>query len=88
MTLSDGRSHSIVALSANAKMTRQAVTKHLRVLENAGLVRSVPEGRESRFAARPETVTPARDYLDHVSSGWNEALARLKAHVEEEGGRK
>jgi DNA-binding transcriptional ArsR family regulator len=85
MTLSDGRSHSIVALSADAKITRQAVTKHLRVLEKAGLVRSAREGRESRFAARLETVTLARDYLDQVSAGWDEALARLKAHVEEEG---
>lgn len=84
-TLSDGRSHSIVALSADAKMTRQAVTKHLRVLEKAGLVRSVREGRESRFATRPETVTLARDYLDQVSAGWDEAFARLKAHVEEIG---
>lgn len=87
-TLSDGRSRSIMALSADAKITRQAVTKHLRVLEKAGLVRSAREGRESRFAALPETVTMARDYLDQVSVGWDNALTRLKAHVEEEGSKK
>lgn len=60
----------------------QAVTKHLRVLENAGLVRIAREGRESRFTARPETVAVARDYLDQVSRRWDGALARPKAHVE------
>jgi DNA-binding transcriptional ArsR family regulator len=87
MTLSDGRARSIAALSADGQITRQAVTKHLRVLENAGLVRSARAGRESRYAARPETVAMAREYLDQVSARWDETLARLKAHVEEEGDR-
>jgi DNA-binding transcriptional ArsR family regulator len=82
MTLSDGRTRSIAVLSADTQITRQAVTKHLRVLENAGLVRSVRQGRESRFAARPETVAIARTYLDQVSARWDDALTRLKAHVE------
>jgi DNA-binding transcriptional ArsR family regulator len=82
MTLSDGRTRSIAVLSADAQITRQAVTKHLRVLENAGLVRSVRQGRESRFSARPETVAIARTYLDQVSARWDDALTRLKAHVE------
>lgn len=80
--LRDGTSRSIAALSAEALITRQAVTKHLRVLEEAGLVRSARKGRESRFVARPETVERARQYLDQVAAGWDEALARLKAHVE------
>jgi DNA-binding transcriptional ArsR family regulator len=81
--LSDGRTRSIAALSANARITRQAVTKHLRVLESAELVRSARAGRESRFTVRPETVALARSYLDQVSAHWDDALARLKAHVED-----
>lgn len=82
MTLGDGRSRSIATLTADRRLTRQAVTKHLRVLENAGLVRSVRTGRESRFAARPEALAEARAYLDAVSAQWDDALSRLRAHVE------
>lgn len=80
--LSDGQSRSISALSADGRLTRQAVTKHLRVLEGAGLVRGERVGRESRFAYRPEPVDEARAYLDTVSAQWDGALGRLKALVE------
>jgi DNA-binding transcriptional ArsR family regulator len=69
--------------AAGAKMTRQAVTKHLRVLEGAGLVRCSRQGRERRFAFRPEPVLEMREYLTLVSAKWDEALGRLKAFVEE-----
>jgi DNA-binding transcriptional ArsR family regulator len=82
MKLSDGRTQSIARLSADTRLTRQAVTKHLHVLEKAGLVRSVRDGRESRFAYRPEQITDVRAYLERVSTQWDEALARLKALVE------
>lgn len=82
MTLSDGQTRSIATLSADAKMTRQAVTKHLRVLESAGLVSSRRAGRESRFACRPEPLAEARSFLDSVSAQWSDALSRLKTHVE------
>jgi DNA-binding transcriptional ArsR family regulator len=82
ITLSDGRRRSIASLSADARMTRQAVTKHLRVLETAGLVTSRREGRESRFAYAPETVTEARAFLDTVTTQWEDALSRLEAHLE------
>jgi DNA-binding transcriptional ArsR family regulator len=80
--LSDGRSRSIAKLSADTSITRQAVTKHLRVLENAGLVRSIQVGRESRFSFRPEPIAEARSYLDGVSEQWDGALQRLKSFVE------
>lgn len=83
MRLSDGRTRSIASLSVNTQMTRQAVTKHLHVLESAGLVRSSRIGRESRFAYRPEPVAEARTYLETVSAQWDDALGRLKALVEE-----
>ena len=82
--LSDGQTQSIAQLSADTSLTRQAVTKHLHVLENAGLVRSVRIGRESRFAYRPEPVAEARSYLESVSAQWDEALARLRAFVEDD----
>lgn len=82
MTLSDGRTRSIASLSAQSKLTRQAVTKHLQVLENAGLVSSARSGRESLYAYRPEPVAAARSYLDAVSAQWDEALDRLRGFVE------
>ena len=63
-------------------MTRQAVAKHLHVLEDAGLVTQTRVGRESRFALRPAPLDAARSYLDGVSAQWDDALGRLKAMVE------
>jgi DNA-binding transcriptional ArsR family regulator len=82
LTLSDGETRSIAALSADSRLTRQAVTKHLQMLERAGLVRSHRTGRESRFTYRPEPMADARTYLDTVSRQWDEALDRLRAFVE------
>lgn len=82
MRLSDGETRSISTLSADSRLTRQAVTKHLHVLEGAGLVESVKVGRESRFAYRPEPIAQAMSYLDQVSAQWDAALGRLKAFVE------
>jgi DNA-binding transcriptional ArsR family regulator len=80
--LSDGGTQSIARLSSDTRLTRQAVTKHLHVLEKAGLVRSIRAGRESRFAFRPEPLAEARSYLETVSVQWDEALARLRSLVE------
>ncbi len=80
--LSAGEPRSISTLAQGAGLTRQAVTKHLRVLEGAGLVGSARVGRESRYAYRPQAVDEARAYLDQVSAQWDAALGRLKALVE------
>ena len=82
MKLSDGQSRSIAKLSADTELTRQAITKHLHVLEQAGLVSSLRIGRESRFAYRPDPIADARSYLDTVSAQWDDALSRLRALVE------
>ena len=82
MTLSDGQTRSIASLSSDGRLTRQAVTKHLRVLEGAGLVASVKVGRESRFVYRPEPMNDIRSWIDEVSVQWGDALQRLKNYVE------
>jgi len=81
--LCGGRASSISQLTVGSRLTRQAITKHLRVLESAGLVRSVRAGRESLFRFDPEAIRETRDYLQFVSEQWDEALARLKAFVED-----
>jgi DNA-binding transcriptional ArsR family regulator len=81
--LSNGQSQSIARLSADTKLTRQAITKHLRVLEKVGLVSSNRIGRESQFAFRPGPVDEAKAYLDKVSQQWDEALSRLRSFVEQ-----
>ena len=82
MTLRDGQARSIAALSVDTGITRQAVTKHLHVLQKAGLVSQARIGRESRFASQPEPLARARTYLDLVSAHWDDALSRLRDHVE------
>ena len=74
---------SIAQLTTGLDVTRQAVTKHLRVLEDAGVVTCRRVGRESRFAIRTRTLASARDYLAQASAQWDEAIGRLRASVEE-----
>jgi DNA-binding transcriptional ArsR family regulator len=81
--LRDGQQRSISDLAHGSRLTRQAVTKHLRVLENVGVVRNIRAGRESRFAFVPRPVDEMRDYLEQVSREWDRSLARLKAFVED-----
>jgi DNA-binding transcriptional ArsR family regulator len=74
---------SISQLAEGTTLTRQAVTKHLQVLERVGLVRSVRKGRETLFefdAAPIETMT---EYLDRVSSQWDKKLADLQSFLDE-----
>ena len=80
--LSAGRPQSISQLTRGSRLTRQAIAKHLRVLESAGVVRCARAGRESRFEFNPRPMVGLRDYLDSVSEQWDQALARLKAFVE------
>lgn len=74
---------SISALAEDATISRQAVTKHLRVLEEAGLAASRREGRKRIFELRPGRLAAVHRYLDRISSQWDEALDRLRSQVEE-----
>jgi DNA-binding transcriptional ArsR family regulator len=77
-----GQPYSISQLTQGSRLTRQAITKHLRVLERAGLIRGVRAGRESRFQFNPAPIREAKEYLDFVSEQWDQALSRLRAFVE------
>jgi DNA-binding transcriptional ArsR family regulator len=81
-TLSGGEPRSIAQLTGGSRLTRQAITKHLRVLENAGIVRSARSGRESLYEFDPEPMNGLKQYLTRVSAQWDEALGRLKTLVE------
>lgn len=64
-------------------MTRQAVTKHLTVLEGVGLVSKVKEGRESLYVLDPKPLENLKEYLDIISLQWDQSLQNLKSFVEE-----
>lgn len=73
---------STAGLTNGSGVTRQAVDKHLRALEDAGVVGSARAGRERLWALDPARVDEARALLDQVSRQWDARLARLRALVE------
>jgi len=81
--LSQGGPQSITRLTRGSPLTRQAITKHLRVLAGAGLVRGTRSGRESLWELERKQLDAARRYLDSVSRRWDQALDRLREFVEE-----
>jgi DNA-binding transcriptional ArsR family regulator len=80
--LAQGQPRSISQLTEGSRLTRQAISKHLHVLETAGIVRSVRTGRENLFEFNPRPIDAMRQYLDFVSEQWDQALSRLKSFVE------
>jgi DNA-binding transcriptional ArsR family regulator len=74
---------SISRLTAGRGVTRQAVTKHLHVLAEAGLAHSSPAGRERIWELEPRPLLSARECLTQISAQWDEALARLQRFVEQ-----
>lgn len=81
--LCDGGPMSITRLTEGSDVTRQAITKHLRVMEGSGLVRSTRHGRERVWELDQRRLEYARRYLDTISKDWDDALARLRAFVED-----
>ena len=77
---------SIARLTEGADVSRQAVTKHLRVLAEVGLVtgltKGAPDGRERVWKLEPRRLAEARRHLDAISKEWDDTLGRLKAFVE------
>lgn len=74
---------SVTGLTRRAGVTRQAVTKHLEVLERAGLVRGRKHGREKIWQVDPTRLDETRRYLETIAAQWDTALARLKHFVEQ-----
>ena len=82
--LCSGGPLSIARLTAGADITRQAITKHLNILADAGLVRDIRVGRERLWEVETRQLEEARRCLERISSQWDDALARLKLAVEGE----
>jgi len=74
----------IVRLAEAAPVSRQAITKHLRALEAAGVVRSARAGRQRIWEVEPRRLLEAQRALDAIGAHWDAALHRLRAIVEED----
>jgi DNA-binding transcriptional ArsR family regulator len=74
---------SITRLTYGTEVTRQAITKHLRVMQKAGLVRNARRGRERIWQLEHRRVKQARHCLEIISKQWDDALGRLQKLVEE-----
>jgi DNA-binding transcriptional ArsR family regulator len=74
---------SIARLSEGTGVTRQAITKHLHMLEGAGVVHGSRSGRERIWEIETARLQKARLCLDEISSQWDAAITRLRAFVEE-----
>jgi DNA-binding transcriptional ArsR family regulator len=85
MRLGQGEPCSISQLTQGTRLTRQAVTKHLRVLQGVGLVHGLRSGRESLFELDPKPMEAMRRYLDRISREWDQRLMGLKSLVEDGG---
>lgn len=81
--LGSGVALSATDLSKDAHVTRQAIVKHLQVLEDAGLVTHERHGREVLYTLDVRRIDDARAFLDAVSARWDRAIARLRDLVEE-----
>jgi len=81
--LSNDGPTSITGLTTGSRVSRQAITKHLRVMKAAGLVRNARHGRESVWQLERQGLEEAQHYLKLISKHWDDALDRLRAFVEE-----
>ncbi len=79
--LTDG-DRPVNAIAKNFDMSRPAVSQHLRVLLDAGLVTEQRHGRERRYRLAPERLGPVRDWLSHYEQFWDDHFDRLKQHLD------
>jgi DNA-binding transcriptional ArsR family regulator len=80
--LSDRGPSTLSELAAGLAVTRQAVAKHLSMLERAGLVSPTSEDRRRRYVLTPGPLSEAAGWIAEVGAEWDERLAALKHHVE------
>lgn len=81
--LSHGGPASISTLADRQSITRQGVTKHLRVLADAGIIDGSRRGREQVWTLNPQRLAEGRRHIDIIAAGWAQALDRLKFLLEE-----
>jgi DNA-binding transcriptional ArsR family regulator len=80
--LSEGGPASISSLSEAFRISRQAITKHLRFLAAASIIDGKRSGREHIWALNPARLAEAQHCLEIITRSWDDALGRLKAHLE------
>jgi DNA-binding transcriptional ArsR family regulator len=83
--LSDKEEMNLTGLSKHFPMSRPAVSKHLRILSDAGLVSERKVGRETRYRLQPEALLELKRWLSHFEQYWENKMAALKHYVENEG---
>jgi DNA-binding transcriptional ArsR family regulator len=81
--LCDGGPSSTSQVAQTISVSRQAVSKHLAMLEAVGLVHSRRRGRERIWSVRTESLGQASDYLIQLSNRWDRVIDRLRAFVED-----
>lgn len=77
----------VKAIALNFDMSRPAVSQHLRILLDAGLVTEQRHGRERRYRLAPERLAPVRDWLSHYERFWDDRFSRLQQQLERGDGR-
>ena len=83
----NGGEHSVRDMAVHFAMSRPAVSQHLRILLDAGLVAEHRQGRERRYRLVPEPLAPVRDWLAQYERFWDDRLGRLQAQLAGEGGK-
>jgi DNA-binding transcriptional ArsR family regulator len=81
--LCENSPQSVSQLCADATISRQGVSKHLKILQSAGLIGHIRDGRLSLYEFRPALVIEAQEYLDLISQQWDDALVNLQILVED-----
>lgn len=84
LNLAEHSPRTATQLAGDYRITRQGIIKHLRILEDAGLVAAYQKGREKRYTLTPEPLSEVEQFIREIGARWDERLLRLKAFVEGE----
>lgn len=80
--ISAGTEVTVSQLAATLPITRQAVTRHVKTLEEVGLVKGSQQGREHRYSVNTAPLDEAGRWLERRTASWDDALGRLARYVE------
>ena len=81
LELLSGGTAKIRTLAAPFKMSQPAISKHLRVLESAGLIRRQKRGREHHISVDSHSVEQARDWITHYTKFWKQQFDAVEQHL-------